>query len=323
VHAAYAWLVGTAGSGNPMRPIGLPIRQWLIAVASALVLFLPWIIVLINGMDSAETYTAWMERAIGAQQNLLSWARHILLALLDIGPTNKPPAWSLLLLLPLAAAVAHFLWKAPRPQQALLWLIALAYIGIVLGPDLLLGGIRSNHIRYGLPAVLAIQLMVAWSIGRTVLRGGNAGIIASAGLLVLVAFGGWSQWRIQQAESWWNKQYSARNIEVARIINGLQRPLVAVSPHGVTLGELISLAHHLDDQVRIWSQHEYGVPIQLPPGFDAIVMLTPNSEVRDAVAPERKVEPLLDTWQWFIAKQARGPESASTEQTPGITRPAP
>jgi hypothetical protein len=72
------------------------------------------------------------------------------------------------------AAVAHFLWKAPRPQQALLWLIALAYIGIVLGPDLLLGGIRSNHIRYGLPAVLAIQLMVAWSIGSAFLRGGNA-----------------------------------------------------------------------------------------------------------------------------------------------------
>jgi uncharacterized membrane protein len=90
VHAAYAWLVGSARSGNLLRPSGLPIRPWLIAVASALVLFLPWIIGAdLRAWTARRTNTAWMERAIGAQRNLLSWARHIVLAFLDIGPTNN------------------------------------------------------------------------------------------------------------------------------------------------------------------------------------------------------------------------------------------
>ncbi len=98
VHAAYGWLVGTARSGKLLRPSGMPTRQWLTAVIVSLVLFLPWIIVLLLGMDSAATNTAWMERAIGAQRNLLSWGRHIVRAFLDISPAQEPPVASLPLL---------------------------------------------------------------------------------------------------------------------------------------------------------------------------------------------------------------------------------
>lgn len=313
VHAAYGWLVGTAASGKRLRPSGLPFRQWLIAVLVALALFLPWMIVLYLDLDGAAKNTAWMERAIGTQRVLLSWGRHIVRAFFDISPADEPPAWSLWLLLPLTVAVAYFLSFAPRPQQWLLSLLTLAYLGLVVGPDLLWGGSRSLHVRYGLPAMLGIQLMVAWTIGSLLRRdagiGNGARIGAGCALVLLLAGGVASQWRIQQAETWWSKQFSARNAEVARLVNGLHRPLVAVSPHGVAAGELISLAYHLDEGVRIWSQHESGVPGSLPPGFDEIVMLTPFDELRAAVGPDHGIEPILGTWQWFLVVPA-GDDSA-------------
>jgi uncharacterized membrane protein len=309
VHAAYGWLVGSAASGSLLRPAGLPIRRWLIAVAAAVVLFLPWIIVLLFGIDSAANHTEWMERAIGAQRNLLSWGRHITRAFLDISPAQEPPPATMALLLPVAAAVGFYLWRAPRPQRWLLVLLTLVYLGIVLGPDLLLGGSRSLHVRYGLPALLGIQLMVAWSIGSALQRGRGARIIGVASLTLLLLFGLWSQWRIQQAERWWSKQFSADNADVARIVNAFERPLVAVSPSGVAEGELISLAYHLDDHVRIWSQTGTGGTVSLPAGFDGIVMLLPSAELRNAVGPNRNIEPIGNSWQWFLVRPNTSPEA--------------
>jgi uncharacterized membrane protein len=311
VHAAYGWLVGSAASGHLLRPTGLPIRRWLIAVAASVVLFLPWIIVLLFGIDSAANHTEWMERAIGAQRNLLSWGRHITRAFLDISPAQEPPPATLALLLPLAAAVGYYLWRAPRPQRWLLVLLTLVYLGIVLGPDLLFGGSRSLHVRYGLPALLGIQLMVGWSIGSALQRGPRGRAIGVACLAMLLLFGLWSQWRIQQAERWWSKQFSADNIDVARLVNAFERPLVAVSPSGVAEGELLSLAYHLDDHVRIWSQSGTGDAVSLPAGFDGIVMLLPSAELRNAVGPDRHLDPIGDSWQWFLVRPNTSPEAAA------------
>lgn len=322
VHAAYGWLVGGAASGSLWRPLGLPIRRWLLAVAVAIALFLPWIIVLLSGLDSAANHTEWMERAIGAQRNLLSWGRHITRAFLDISPAQEPPSATLALLPPLAVAVGYYLWCSPRPQRWLLALLTLAYLGIVLGPDLLLGGSRSLHVRYGLPALLGIQLMVAWSIGAALQRGPRARAIGAAGLALLLLFGLWSQWRIQHAERWWSKQFSADNIDVARIVNAFERPLVAVSPSGVAEGELISLAYHLDDHVRIWSPSESGSAGSPPAGFDGILLLLPSAELRDAVGPGRRIEPIGESWQWLLARPDDSARAADgTTRSAGTTTP--
>ena len=196
-------------------------------------------------------------------------------------------------------------------------LLTLVYLGIVLGPDLLLGGSRSLHVRYGLPALLGIQLMVAWSIGSVLERGSGARIIGVACLALLLLFGLWSQWRIQQAERWWSKQFSADNIDVARIVNAFERPLVAVSPSGVAEGELISLTYHLEDHVRVWSQSGLGAAVSLPTGFDGIVMLLPSGELQNAVGPNRRVDPIGDRWQWFLVRRNTNPEAA--EHTPSAT----
>ena len=182
-------------------------------------------------------------------------------------------------------------------------LIALVYLGVVLGPDLLLGGSRSLHVRYGLPVVLALQLMVAWVLGSALVRSDRMRVLAAAALALIMVFGALSQWRILRAETWWTKHFSASNAEVARRVNALDRPLVAVSASGVSAGELVSLAYHLDDRVRIRGSGEPGIPVTLPDGFGSLVVLSPSAELGAAIGPQRVAKPIAGTWQWFLVRR--------------------
>jgi uncharacterized membrane protein len=302
VHVVYAWLVTARSSGNPFMPGVIPVRKWLLTVGVSLLLFLPWLFVLLSGFGDTVSHTQWMERAVGAQSNLLAWGGHITRAFVDVSPNQHPPIISLLLLVPIAVALVVYLVRAPRPQAWLLVLSAVAYLGVVLGPDLLLGGSRSQHVRYGLPAVLALQLMVAWGIGTALGCGGKARVGAASALVLIMVLGGLSQWRIQQAETWWTKHFSAANIEVARTVNALDRPLVAVSPGSVAAGELVSLSYHLDEGVLIWGQGTAGTSLTLPQGFGDMVLLLPSDDLRAAIGRDRVLEPIAMTWQWFLAR---------------------
>jgi uncharacterized membrane protein len=302
VHAVYGVLISARESGQPLRRLDLPIRSWMVAVAAASVLFLPWVFVLVSGFGDVVHHTQWMDRAVGAQANLFAWGGHAVRAFVDLSPLQRMPSLYLLLLIPVAIAVFVSLVRAPRPGILLLVLIAVTYLGVVLGPDLLLGGSRSLHVRYGLPAILAMQLMVAWSIGAALARGGKARVAGATGLALVIILGLSSLLRIHQAETWWNKQFSAANIDVARLVNALDRPLVGVSPSGVAAGELISLAYHLDDGVRIIGHETYGEPVTLPDGFGNLVLLLPGDELKAAAGPSRALEPIADTWQWFLVR---------------------
>jgi uncharacterized membrane protein len=311
VHAAYAWLVRAKESGSLLRPRGLPARQWLLAVGASLVLFLPWILVLVTRFDRAVHYTAWMERPIGTLQIFAEWGRHLFRAFVDLIPA-APPLPLLILLIPLAWALYVYLRYAPRPAVWLLPLLALAYIGIVLGPDLLFGGSRSGHARYALPAVLSVQLMAAWTIGHGLTAGtARARRIAAGALAVLLAAGGLSIWRIQQAETWWTKNFSSDNAEIARAVNAADRPLVAASPSGVGTGELISVAYHLQPHVRLWGSAADASPA-LPTGFGDLFLLTPSEALRRSVAPGRRVEPFAGSWQWLRVVAVPKPEPQRT-----------
>ena len=305
VHAAYAWLFRAHASGSLLRPRGLPVKPWGIAVVAAVVLFLPWILVFLIKIDRAASYTSWMERPIGLDRNLLSWAVHLFRAHVDLHPA-EPPRLLLLLLLPLAWAVWHFLRRAPRPAVWLLPLMALGYIGVVLGPDLLFGGSRSSHVRYALPAILAIQLMLAWTIGNALMSAApKQRAVAMASLSLLLGLGLLSLVQIQRADTWWTKNFSSANIEIARLADNADNPLVAASPSGVGTGEMISLAYHLDPNVRLWGDPMRGQPV-LPDGFGDIILLTPTDQLRAAASAGREVEPVADSWQWLMARTAAG-----------------
>jgi uncharacterized membrane protein len=312
VHAAYAWLAAAHASGQLLRPRGLALRPWLLAAGSALILFLPWILVFMLGLEQAMDYTGWMSRPAGAAANLLAWGQFLVRSLFDIWP-DQPPAHALLLLLPLAAALGHYLRRAPRPACWLLPLIALAYAAVVLGPDLVLGGVRSIHGRYGLPALLAAQLMLAWTLGSLLQSRGAGRIVSAAALVMLVCLGLASQLRIGQAETWWTKNpnLSALTPRAAQTLNGQQQPFLAVGASGLALGQLLSVAHRLDDRVRVLGFRRQTPPSALPADLEQVLLLIPTQPLRAALGPGFFIQPWDDGETWALATAT--PERAIAE----------
>jgi len=224
------------------------------------------------------------------------------------------------MLIPLAWALVHFLRRAPRPAAWLLAGTAAVYVGVVLGPDLILGGSRSQHVRYALPSVLALQLMAAWVIAQGLdARSVRARTLAAGALAVAAVLGGLSIIAIQRADTWWIKNFSAPNGEVARLLNRGERPLVLASDSGVGTGELISLAHRLDPRVRIWG--ERGTATPPIDGFTELVALMPSPRVQTWLGPDRALTPIAGSWQWFRVEPA--PQAARAEVRPEPPTQAP
>jgi uncharacterized membrane protein len=302
VHAAYGWLAATHRSGNLLRPRDLPLRPWLFAAGTASVLFLPWVAVILLGLDQAMDYTGWMNRPAGAAANLLAWGQFLVRTVLDVWP-EQPPARALALLLPMAASLLYYLRQAPRPAVWLLPLIALTYLGVVLGPDLLLGGVRSLHGRYGLPALLAAQLMIAWTLGALVQRRGAGRVVSAGALAMLVCLGLASQLRIGQADTWWTKNpnLSALTPRAVQTLNAQPRPFLAAGANGLALGQLLSVAHRLDDHVRVLGFRRQTPPSTLPADLEQVLLLIPTKPLLAALGPGFVIEPWGDGENWALA----------------------
>jgi uncharacterized membrane protein len=294
IHAAYGLL---ARRGQPLAQRA---RSWGFAVGAALIAFSPWLLVLVVHGDRAVHYTEWLARPMGASKTLEYWATHLPRVFLDL---NWPAlGWWTLVLIPLAWAVGRFLRRAPLPAALLLGSMAAVYSGAMLMPDLLFDGIRSENVRYALPSMLALQLMVAWALGNALsapqlfarrLAAGTVIGLALAGAVSLAA--------IARADAWWSKGYSSRNAALARELNGRAKPLVLASGSSVAVGDLISLAYRLDPRVVVFGER-WGDKGRIPlEEFDPPLVMTPSLEMLIRVGWNQRLVPVEGTWQWFQA----------------------
>ena len=290
--------------------------RWTQATGLALLAFTPWLWVLASGWDLLGQNTSWMMRPAAVGDLFLAWGRHLTEVFVDLNPREEP-VW-LLLLVPLGLMTLHFLWRAPRSGMWLLTLSLLGFVGLSLGPDLLLGGGRSLEVRYALPALLALQLMAAWSLGTILgaapgtgqrrLAGGLFALLAVLGLL--------SQLAIAGAESWSTKGLSAENAQVARVANAGTRPLILASDGDISVGELISLAHHLKPAARIWGEPA-GDMGAIPGDADVLIALAPSERLSAVLSRLGTLKPIPGTWQWLALIPSQPP------RTPAPDRAAP
>ncbi|WP_148040288.1 glycosyltransferase family 39 protein [Marichromatium sp. AB31] len=281
-------------------------RRWFIAVVTAGVLFLPWVAVMAFAPERIDEFTAWMQRPIDGARILAAWRDHLMHTFVDLGPTRLP-GWAVgLLLMTLVWALWRFVVTAPGAAVRLLLATILVHLGIVLGPDLVLGGSRSLHLRYALPALLALSLILAWSLGRALEAAGPTAHVAALALLLLLALGLGSQHAILEAETWRTKQFSADNAAIAERINRQATGVeVLASPSGVSAGELLSLAHQLAPETRL---RQLADPAAITPAPErTYYLLTPSESLRAQLAPTHRITPIAPTWQWFVATPEAGP----------------
>ncbi|GAB1540028.1 hypothetical protein NUACC21_26970 [Scytonema sp. NUACC21] len=227
--------------------------QFLLAIAGSLLLYAPWLIVLATNYQRAAATTDWTRGKVDFLYLVKLWILSFssLFFDLDFGFDN---VWNyvprLLILLLVAVAIYTLCCRTSRGT----WLFVLTSIFvpflILVLPDLLLGGKRSAVSRYLISCYPGIQLAVAYLLGAHILQGRKFW----RGIMVVVTAGAIASCTVSAfSDTWWNKDLSYSNAEVARRINAMPSPIVIsdIGDDYTNTGDLISLSYLLRDNVSL------------------------------------------------------------------------
>jgi uncharacterized membrane protein len=220
------------------------------SMAWAIILYAPWIGVMIANFQRALDTTSWASGA-SLVYFLKLWTLSFTALFFDLDLGFDHPG-TYLLRLPLLGLIGAALYTVWRRTPWPTWLFVWTSIGIpfclLAGADLLLDSRRSAVSRYLIACFPGVQLAVGYFLsrqlaavrGRIILAVLLAGSVASCTVSAL-------------SETWWNRVPSYFNAEIARIVNRGTAPLL-LSDTGAdltNLGELISLSYRLRPEVRL------------------------------------------------------------------------
>ena len=232
-------------------------RRWGLTTTAAAAAFLPWLLVIIQGLEPLQRHTAWLREPSGPLP--AAWIRslHWSSPFLDLG--EQGPLWLPLLLLPLllllAAIGSNALRQHGEPGAWSMLLLLLLCNGLaVLLPDLLLGGRHSLVTRYLLPATLSAVLLVA--AGVEVLLRSQRRRLAGCTLLALLLVGGGASCRmILTADTWWSRYSFDQPAIRAQLENHPSRILRVVRTSS-SAGEALALSMQLKPETLLFFADE-------------------------------------------------------------------
>ena len=237
------------------------IKSYLVASFSSLVLFVPWIVVLVNQYSQAKRLTNWSQVGGPTIVDFLKiWTRNLSRAFFDTGQSEHSGQFLFLLLYALlylifVILVGYSIYFLCRHTPKRIWLFIITLMGVLalalVLPDVVLGGQRTIRPRFLLPCYLGIQLAVANLI--------SSKLTAASGkpsqqklwqfiALAIFSCGVLSSAIYSQSQVWWNKNWNIGNPVVSQIINQATKPLVI---NNAPIPYLISLSYMLEPKVRI------------------------------------------------------------------------
>jgi uncharacterized membrane protein len=289
------------------------LRNFVLSLVAALVLYSPWLWVMLTNRKRALDTTDWSQVSPGIDHLLKLWTLSFssLFLDLDFGFTN--PLTFLLripILLLLGWSLVYLYRRCDRTVGLSILTSILVPFLLLAGPDLILGGKRSAVSRYLISSYPGVQLAIAGFLAsrwrsRAVMTWGILGLLVVSALA--------SQTVSAAAFTWWNKDLSYFNAEVAQRLNA--RPTLVISEVGddyTNTGDLISLSYLLNKDVRLLLIRE---PSWVKtPGFKAQIQGANPIVFRPSQALQRSLE------QTFGGLQSTYPEGRLWKLPPSISR---
>jgi uncharacterized membrane protein len=261
---------------------------YLLASLSAVVAFIPWILLVFNSLQKAQASTAWSSTQVPLSRLVKSWVGHISRVFFDINLDSSAPIVytipPVLICLILVGYAFYFLWHN-TPAKVYLFIftmIGIPFLALVL-PDLISGGLRSSVPRYLVPCFLGILLAVAYLFGTKILA---SNVIQQklwqALMLLVISAGVLSGVVYSQSQVWWNKKPSDNHVQAAQLINQTHQPLIITSYYRANLGELLSMSYLLNPDVKLQLVSEPDIP-NIPQGFSNIFVFNPSNNLKSGL----------------------------------------
>ncbi|MEG4090526.1 glycosyltransferase family 39 protein [Microcoleus sp. Pol12B4] len=287
--------------------------QFFLAVTAALILYIPWIYVLATNLERASSTTDWTRVSPGWLYLVKLWTLSFtaLFFDFDFGFDN---IWTYLLRLPFLLLMAAALYTICRRTSNSTWLFIVTSILvpflILALPDLILGGKRSAVSRYLISCFPGVQLAVAYLLASNVKTQQRFWQV----ILALVFTASVASCTVSAfSDTWWSKDLSYFNAEVAKIINKEAianrsiKDTIVISDRGndfTNMGDLLSLSYLLDKDVRLMLLSQ-SPDMEMLNKYSAPLVFRPSEKLRAALKQnQRRLEPILQYARLFRARRA-------------------
>jgi len=230
---------------------------FLVAIASSLILYLPWLVVLVTNRQRVLQTTSWTGDKVDIWYLLKLWLVSFssLFFDLDFGfDTIWNGIRSSLLKLAVIILITGATYLVCRQTERATWLfiittILVPFLSLAL-PDLLLGGRRSSVSRYLISSYPGVQLAVAYLLGTKIIY--QRWLWQSLTLLIFAGSIA-SSTVSASAHTWWSKDLSYHNFEIINRINGISSPVIVsdIGDEYTNTGDLIAQSYSLQNHVRL------------------------------------------------------------------------
>jgi len=249
------------------------------AMAVAAVSFAPWALALSRHYEAFAASMRWSKEIVIPNSSLLRiQAFNASRSVIDLWPElDNGAAWvaTALALALFASALLHVARRERRDAALLVLLIVALPVGLMLGPDLLYGGIRSVSARYMTPAWLGLLLALAAWLSAVPRREPLLALVLAVGL--------GSAWHNAGQPTVWTKGTSVGLPAIAALVNAQPTPLVVGGMESHSPGSLMALANLLRDDAHMQLRTIEEEEAWRLPADKAIFLLNPIPPYREAM----------------------------------------
>ncbi|HEY9661039.1 MAG TPA: glycosyltransferase family 39 protein [Allocoleopsis sp.] len=266
-HGLYVLLVEVI----PKRRFSQTAISYAIATTAAFLAFVPWLLVLFGNLEQTQQTIGALAERESFSYLLNQWFSNASLILFD----RNLNSLNIISVLLIVAALVSFCRIATGPVRVfILSLIGVSTLALVI-PDLVLGGERSIRLRYFFPAILGIQIILAYLFSTQAIRPRSwtqwtwrvvaIGLVSVGITACLVS---------SQSQIWWSKNppRSAYYPEVAQLINQTNQPLIITQGPVV---DMVAFSYWLDSDVSFQFVDRPN-QIKIPAGINTVFLLNPS-----------------------------------------------
>lgn len=280
VMAAHLVFVIVLNRFRPVRPVWMTLGA-LLAVSAA---FWPWARLILAEAEH-RLWISWAAGDIGLAAWLRRAASYYARVFVDFndmslrGPGGVAAALTMMVA---AGCVVLLVCYAPRRARIFTLLLGAACSLPLIVVDLWSGGVRALVTRYQLPALLALELAVAFGLSHLLTGTGRKGRwVASGTAVMLVACATYSAVLYARSETWWNKGNGREELAVVRQVENWPAALIVSSKSSrAGVGLALSIAHQFDKNTRILLVVEPEMPV-IPEGFENVFLWRVTHAMRD------------------------------------------
>lgn len=302
--------------GHVIYVFGIEGWQWsrkkinfLLASSFGLFTFLPWLTIAIANTSTIQDTTSQLKSKISLISLIQIWLFNLSRIFIDLDSQGKIlndphlEPLGIIIIFSLMLLVAYSTYFICRKTDKKVWLFILTLMGLTAGvlvvPDLVLGGIRSCMPRYLVPCYLGIQLAVTYFIYNLLRNQLNLNKIFYIKIfdknyiylgqlifILLISAGILSCATANQAKSWWNKYGSYYNPQIAEIINQAESPLVVANG---SIPRVFSLSYLLERKVHIKFEEEKNTGQTLD-NFSDVFLYRPSDRLLSQLKKEKQIK---------------------------------